>query len=285
MTWTTKYWDIVDRYYWTLHNLGLKSYKLKSFAETETHYLIPKKSLPNKNPIYQRVKKDVEVVHTLRGDEEALNDIFDLTFGIAPDQVIKRLFFDRLSIEDDGPFKSLGLEVRQRYGWPQHANITQQDGLFVSEDSALAVEIKLGAKTNPYQIIKYAMLLCYEEQYSGRKRNLGLIFIRPESCSKLLTKESGFEWPELVDPEKFFDSIPISKRSNKRVNDFVELNGGHFLSVLERMKFGCVSWRDFNSSLSKILGELDYSKQGDQTLQRLLEGFQRQILDHRNTGI
>ena len=285
MTWEKKYWDIVDRYFWTLHNLGLKSYNLRSFEETETHYLVPKDLLSKTKPIYQRARNDVETVTALRGDEEALNDIFDLTFGIAPDSVLKKLFFDSLAIDDDGPFESLGLEVRQRYGWARHANITQQDGLFVSNKSSLGIEIKLGAKTTPDQIVKNAYLLCLEEQHSGQKENLGLLFIRPDFSSDVMTKECGFVWPDLYDAKCFYEGIPVSKRKNKTVNKFIKQNSDHFYSVLNRMKFGCISWCDFNSSISNILHELDASQQGDQTLHRLLSGFQRQLIIHRNTGI
>ena len=61
---------------------------------------------------------------------------------------MRELLIEPLGFEDRGPFESLGREVRDRYGWG-NKNVTQQDGLFVSPQSIVGVELKDGFRIKP----------------------------------------------------------------------------------------------------------------------------------------
>ncbi|MCP4308854.1 MAG: hypothetical protein GY788_29060 [bacterium] len=73
--------------------------------------------------------------------------MFNLTVAIAPDTVISSLFLEPLGFVDPGPFESLGREIGERYGCRKSENVTQIDGVFISEKSIAGVELKLGSAT------------------------------------------------------------------------------------------------------------------------------------------
>ena len=229
---------------------------------------------------------------SLSNKEEILNHIFNFTFAIAADPIISRLFCEPLGIDDQGPFLSLGREVLERYELAE--NVTQQDGLFVSDSAIIAVELKLGSKSWPIQIIKYAALMVLEEKLrqSGgdfRKTQLGLIFIVPNDS--LLTHWNDVHLSGPVIDAGYLSEISTEKldRRLKPSTELEKLLAEHqeqFVSVLDRLKLTVVSWTEFRDSIAKIERELDRSKQqGDQTLRKLLAGLRAQIDVHDRTGI
>ena len=62
-------------------------------------------------------------------------------------------------------------------------------------------------------------------------------------------------------------------------------SGEAYRGLLNRLKLGVVSWSDFDKSMSEIVSDLAPHRAGDQTLIKLLEGFQAQLRDHDGTGI
>ena len=55
--------------------------------------------------------------------------------------------------------------------------------------------------------------------------------------------------------------------------------------VLNRLVLAVVSWGSFREETEAIEQDLDCSKVGDQSLQRLLAGLRAQITSHDNTGL
>ena len=62
--------------------------------------------------------------------------------------------------------------------------MTQQDGFFVSRKSLIGVELKLGSASSPEQIAKYMALMEWEEQLTGRRDQLGLLFVVADTAVK-----------------------------------------------------------------------------------------------------
>jgi hypothetical protein len=46
---------------------------------------------------------------------------------MAPDVLLKRVFFEPLGIPDEGPFHSIGLEAWKRYGWSRLEDVSLGD--------------------------------------------------------------------------------------------------------------------------------------------------------------
>lgn len=143
MTWNSKYWDILDQLYWSPKYLGLRSISQKHWIKRDGLICVPEELVNKTGPLYSRQRNISDLKEYLHGSEEILNDIFDLTFSIAPDSLINDILLRPLGFEDCGPFDSIGRESATRYGWGVLDNVTQHDGLYVSKQSVVGVEMKL----------------------------------------------------------------------------------------------------------------------------------------------
>jgi hypothetical protein len=280
--WNAKYWDIIDQLYWWPRYLGLNSIGQKHWRIEGDRLSIPLELVNRSGPLYSRGKRITDLLEDLHGKEEILNHIFDLTFAIAPDELIERCFVAPLGFKDSGPFQSIGREVQNRYAWGSQENVTQQDGFFVSQNSAIGVELKLASSSWPGQIAKYAALLAWEEMTTGTRNQLGLLFIAPEPARSK-------HWPKcgLVDAlidRSFLDQKwerPLPTPIQRLLIDHPE----SVASALDRMKLGFISWAELRSSMVGYAVGLERSSPGDQTLGRLIDGFVAQLDAHRETGL
>ncbi len=277
--WHRKYWDIVDRFYWVPSDLGLKSIVRKGLPVSEGGVCIPLEMLGGADRIYVRDRKIHSAIERLGQQEEILNNIFDISFAIAPDEVISRLLFDPLAIRDEGPFDSIGREIWKRFGWGEYENVTSPDGFIVSGQSIVAVELKLGAKSSVNQLAKYVALLVWEEMKAGQRENLGLLYITPSGDPSRL-------WAKGTEPEAFPNLMPqIQKlRLPPRINTLFEDHPDRLASVLERLIIKIISWQEHIEAVSGLRESLDAKDRGEQTLRRLLDGYYSQLIEHKKTG-
>lgn len=281
MAWNRKYWDIIDQLYWWPRYLGLNSINQRHWRIEGDRLSIPLEMVNRSGPLYSRGQRITELIDGLHAKEEILNHLFDLTFGIAPDVLIELCFAAPLGFSDHGPFDSIGREAQDRYGWGAE-NVTQQDGFFVSDRSAIAVELKLGSTSWPGQIAKYAALLTWEEMAHGPRDQIGLLFIAPEAARTNHWTKCGLA-ADLIDAT-FLDQTWTRPLPAPIQRLFAE-NRSHVESVLERMRLAFISWSDLRHRLCAYAEGLDRSAPGDQTLGRLIDGFVAQLDAHRLTGL
>ena len=282
MKWNSKYWDIVDDFYWVPNYLGLKSIGRKKWTERDGLICVPSEQVNRTGPLYTRERKATENVGDLRRKEEILNHMFDLTFAIAGDSVVWELLVEPLGFEDRGPFESFGKEVRDRYGWG-NSNVTQQDGLFVSRSSIVGVELKTGSGSSPEQILKYVLLMCCEEYISGPRRNVGLLYIVPENSRAALWRKCGVHEDGQIDAS-FLEKLP-RKKLDSFLGALDGLSEDAFKSLLDRLHLAFISWTEFDHAMREIVARLDPEDPGDQTLMNLLNGFRSQVAEQEGTGI
>ncbi len=280
MTWTNKYWDILNHFYWWPPYIGLRSISQKKWTKQDGKVCVPAELVNMAGPLYCREQKFEDLENHLLGNEEILNHIFDLTFSIAPDFVINESFLKPLGYDDEGSFQSIGREVNDRYSW--NGNVTQQDGFFVSDNSAIAVELKLKSSSWPEQVLKYSALLAWEELHKGSRENLGLLFIVPAYSIDNHWKKCGLNGPTI---DRSFLDTKWKKKLPDEISNLIENNFEQVASVLDRLKINVISWSDLRNSLLEIHSTLDLSHRGDQTLSRLLSGFLAQLDAHRDTGL
>ena len=273
MTWNEKYWDIISNIYWTPRFIGMSSVASETLGESN--------ALPKEGRVYVRTRKHKDILEYLSFQEEVLNHVFNVTFAIAGDAILSSLLCEPLEIEDEGPFTSLGRELALRFDFGE-SNVTQPDGFFTTPKSVLGVELKLGSATWPEQIAKYLALMHLEERCSGKRDNLGLLFIVPESVREGHLSKIGVEGSG-IDAE-FLTRLNRSKLP-KRIRDLLEKNPDSIDSVRSRVRLASVSWIWLRDQLEQIESTLDSSKPGEQTLLRLLCGLRTQIECHEKTGI
>ena len=237
-----------------------------------------------KKNLFTRTCKNDELQEKLNAYEEILNHVFNLTFAIAGDAVLKRLFCAPLGINDDGPFESIGRETTQRYNWGSK-NVMQHDGFFRTSNSLLGIEMKLtSSSSSPVQIMKYAALFAWEEEkIKDLYDDIGLLYIIPKSSLAKHWKKCGLDGPEI--DESFIEKRLNDLKENSEVRKLYEDCRQTMSSVLNRLKLSVITWSSLREELLSIERELNCQDVGDQTLLRLLSGFRVQLEAHKKTGI
>jgi hypothetical protein len=281
VTWDKKYWDLIHKLYWEPRYLGLDPISEKEMRRSGVLVCVSKEFLGSRR-LRRRTKTEGEVFQQLGQSEDSLNVFFDITFGIAPDTLINSFFCRPLGIDDNGPFRSLSLlEVTERYEWGQ-VNVTQHDSFFISDRSIFFVELKLNAPTSMGQILKYAALIVLEEELSGKRQNVGLLYIVPEESKAQLWNKCGLDGPVMTD--QIINEAMLSP-PNATVKSLVLKDKDRFADALSRMRLASLSWTQLHQSVCAEIQKLDQTDTGQQTLHRLLMGFHEQLRKHGDTGI
>jgi hypothetical protein len=153
--------------------------------------------------------------------------------------------------------------------------------LFVSASSAVAVELKLGAKSSPNQLLKYVPILGWEEEASGSRQQLGLLFIVPTAAIGKHWSACQFEGPT-VDRSFVarFASGALHKKLSGTVRDLLQGKPEKLASVLDRVKLAVASWEDLVGCRHKIQAKLQQSHPGDQAFDLLIRGLTAQVKGH-----
>lgn len=278
MSWVSKYWDTIDQLYWDPSLLGLASVPKSEWQVEDALISIPKDRVRKGGSIYTRKGSTAENSERLRRLEEPLNHIFDITFGIAPDEAIQKLILHPLGFEDHGPFERLGREITSRYDGFANINTTQQDGFYVGPRSITGVELKLGSKTWPGQALKYLALMVAEEKLSGRRDQIGLLYITPHETSDATFHQLGASNNGKLAPS-FLANMPQRQR-NKVLSEMLERDQQHFEDALGRLCIKHISWRTLCDAC-KLLAENQVSETAaGQTYRNLMAGFADAIESH-----
>ena len=281
MTWDSKYWDTLDQLYWSPGYLGLSSIPKKQLSENEEFILVPHDQVKKGGTIYTREGNAKSNSVRMKGLEETLNHIFDITFAIAPDEVVQELFHKQAGIADQGPFESIGREIRTRYEWG-NANVTQQDGLLVSSNSVLGVELKLGSKTWCEQVLKYLMIMVQEEKLGGERPDIGLLYITPNSFDEVMQHAGAEKTGGL--PESFLGDFDPAKM-NATMRKILEADREALESAASRVSLSHMSWAELAAKCEALIEDLEGKSAGNQTLERLLLGFVSAVKEHSGVGI
>ena len=208
------------------------------------------------------------------GQEEILNHVFNIAFGIAPDALIERCFLAPLAFSDSGPFSSFGREVGDRYGWGRLENVTQQDGFFVSQKSLVGVELKIRATTRPEQIAKYVALIAWGEALTRPRNQVWLIFIVPDAADHKHLKSCRLASTAI---DRSYLDVLARHRPKGRVGRLFEDSPETVAGILDRLQLTFLSWRDLLTTIAGFCEGLDPAVPGDQTLLRLVAGLRAQI--------
>lgn len=276
MSWTEKYWDAVDQFYWAPQYIGLKSIPQRFWSIEGESVSIPKEMVNPSGPLYRRLRSGEDYWEYVRRQEETFNHIFSLAFAILPGDVIGELLGGFTGAGYGHFYESIGREFRFRYGWGRNVNITTPDGFFIAEGSILAVELKFNAKTSLDQLAKYSVLLAAEDHLSNKHKSLDLLYIFNRDPVTAFQQQAGFKHDTFGG--HVFDDLHAAV-SNKTVSSFLQDNEAAVRSALDRININCISWHclcDALRSFSNSTGE----GRGDRTLKKLVEGLMTEIECH-----
>jgi hypothetical protein len=277
MTWDKKCWGIFNNIYWEMRFAGMQGVGLTSeLAARLREQNVP---VPKGDSVYVRVHNDADHKKKLLSQEVVLNHFFNIAFDIADDTTVSELLCGPLGINDTGPFDSYNQGFgHERFGWPEQANVTQPDGFFFSSNSLIAVELKLESLTRLDQIAKYLAVMHLEEKHSGKRGNLGLLFIVPEKVRERIFSKIGMKGATI-------DSDFIARLKEVKLPLRLKTPAEELEGIAKRVRLASVSWTWLRDRLKQIESELDGRNRGEQTLLRLLRGLRTQIEKHGKTGI
>jgi hypothetical protein len=216
----------------------------------------------------------------MRGLEELLNHMFEIALGLAPDALISELFHARMGFHDAGPFERIGGEFSTRYGFGNE-NVTQPDSLLISDTTLLALEMKIGASTSAEQVLKYLSLMVAEEEQSGRRCRLGLLYITPHPNSERVFKQARVDCGGQIHAD-FLDQLSTIKL-NGFLKKQIARNPEAFSEAASRLEIGHVSWANLVESMRSVRDRYLNPTPGDETLRRLMDGWIASIEEHDGT--
>jgi len=282
MAWNAFYYEIIDQIYWQPRYIGMKSINQKHWARKDGMLSVPLDKVNTSGPLYTRSLSLDALRPYLDRQEEILNQVFNLTFAIAPDYVLRSVFHEPLRISAAGPYKPLGQDVASRYGWRRFANITKHDWFFTSDTSAVGVELKLRSTSWPAQLAKYIALMVWEQIHSGERDELGLLFIIPHDSLASHWPKCGLDGPHVnaafLD-EEWSRALPLE------IRNLFSAHRELVSRTIGKLRLEAISWTQFRDTIARLQSELDPEKGTDQTLYRLLEGLLHQLQNHQGTGI
>ena len=162
-SWVEEYYDALRFFYWEPMHLGRRKYadaRLNTFGKVSEH---------------------------LRKIEVTLNHQLKQFLCLAPGSLRNGLFEEALGRQITGEFIMAGSldDVDKTY---ELHNAVQPDFLFLTDDTTVAVEMKIEAKSSVTQVLKYALLALAIERNAGRKMQHFLIFLGPNGFSDLWRK-------------------------------------------------------------------------------------------------
>lgn len=278
--WTQKYWTLLDRLYWSPQYLGLKSIPRRIWSIDGTNVSIPRDMTNPNGPLYRRIRSGNEYWTYVVRQEEVFSYLFDLSFAILPGDVIAQILDPLVGAGTHHQYEMLGGKtLRERYGAKENANITTPDGFFVAPESILALELKFNAKASLDQLAKYVMLFTAEQQKTGNRDRLNLLFIfNTSDPDSTLEKNLGVKKSQ-ISPDLIDDLVGAV--DNKVVKPYLSNHRELVKSTLSRLKVSCANWTALADALGRFSAKLDVGgSMGDRTLKRLVDGIVAEIHQH-----
>lgn len=261
MAWNAEYWDLMTNLYWDPKRIGCR--RIIELCDA------CKRKRPDKH-----LRSPDTVIGRLKRLEEPLNDIFNVFLRIAPSRFPGRLFGSAFRSPIDDRFVFLGQEIANRYGFGD-ANITQHDVFLAGKQTLLMVELKVGAATDLLQVAKYALLAALEEQESGRRERLLLVYLTPDKPFNRIWKEGFQNADELREALRRYDPTLTEKKTLAKIFAY---HHDKVSDVIGRLEIGFMTYAGFANALNMERGLLDSDTMGDETLIRLIDGLHGELV-------
>lgn len=279
MPWNDKVLDNLEQIYWSPDKIGLKSIKRQPTPDG-TGFFVPKERLAGGKSLYSRGQAYPEWRPAISKKEELLNQILEIALAIAPSSFIADVFFAPVGIRPAGRIRTIGREVGARHSEFAPHQFTQHDGLYVSDNAIVMMEMKLKARTSIEQYLKYCTLAALEELVSGKKDHVGLIYLVPTGCVLRTRKDLRLDDPEAVDqiwndPAAFTDKSPLLRLLTNHLDEIRDVG--------ERLVLQIITWDDFLRAMVQTRDNAAVT--GNETLENLMQGMIAQIQATPDCGL
>ncbi len=248
-TWNKEYYDALSFYYWEPQHLG----KLKN----------PKSK-------YNNVK---DVLSHLKKMEVSLNHQFNLFFQLLPNELFHQFFgsiVQNLELDD---YKYQSLENLKILNLN---DATQPDIFFKGNNNLIGVELKVGAKTNLDQVMKYAMLYHFSQTNDDKNKNNHLVYF---GCGEFhnLFKDNKTTIQSLKD-EMSLDMIPdITKKGKISLKEVKE----SILDIAQQMTITYISYKEIYLLFDHLKSQIEIESQYSSTIIKLIEGMQNELSERK----
>jgi hypothetical protein len=279
MPWNEKVLDNLEQVYWSPDKIGLKSIKRQPTPDG-AGFFVPKELLAGGKSLYCRGQAYPEWRPTITKKEELLNQVLEIALAIAPSSFVANVFFAPLGIRPTGRIRTIGREVGARHSEFAPVQFTQHDGLYVSDNAIVMMEMKLKARTSVEQYLKYCTLAALEEMVGGKKDHVGMIYLVPTGAVMRTRRDLWLDDPGAMDqiwkdPAKFTDKSPL-----------LRLLANHpekIRTVGERLVLQIITWDDFLRAMLQTRD--DAVATGNETLENLMQGMIAQIQATPDCGL
>jgi hypothetical protein len=131
--------------------------------------------------------------------------------------------------------------------------------------------------------IRYRSRNWEEETVSGRRQNLGLLYIAPEALVAEIGRKFS-QWERPLD-WNIIRTHPEAQTLNRHIREIIGSDEAHFADVVGHLSLEPISWSYLYRKACELRGRLDPANPKEQTLYRLLDGFLEQLTEHHATGI
>jgi hypothetical protein len=206
-----------------------------------------------------------EIIASIKKLEEPLNHILNVFFSLAPSSLIARIVGSSSAGES---FRSIHFtELRDAADSKVlYSKLCQPDAFFLGTKLRACIELKVGAKLDVQQVIKYAALMrLYSRDLSMPNR---LILLGPKTFRDLWGRSSIDSEEKLREAIGCFESEKLERRLRKFESSLDEAK--RFANSLE-LQFMPIP--EFEEILSLELASLDARNPGDEVYVKLLSGM------------
>jgi len=246
-SWVEGYYEALEFFYWEPQHLGRKKHEASRFKTLK------------------------EVQDHLRLMEVTLNHQIKQFFALAPKSFRNRLFGRALKTTVSGEFVLVGSELDREYSL---SNATQPDFLFTAPDATVSVEMKIEAKSNVSQVLKYALLGLAVEQQDKCRRKHHLIFLGVGGFGDLWKERfrSLGELKQVLETKKesFLDGRPERLRAER----------ARYEEIVSTLSIGFLSYGAFADLLRTERDSLDDSM-GAQVYRNLIDGMLHELNERK----
>jgi hypothetical protein len=230
-------------------------YELIEFLFWEPQHIGKKKKINSKYENWNDVIAHLEKIEVL------LNHHFSLFFNLISYKQKQSILSNLLKISLDDDFEISSMRTRNLETIID--NFTQPDLLFEGRENVVYVEMKIGAKSNCAQLLKYLILHILYEEKTKTSKNPYLLFIGVGNLQNFFTEK--IETIEALKVLLYEYEIPPRKRIN---NIDIREYRVRALRLLETIDIAFVNYDDLGQVLCK---ELDKTK--NETEQKLFGGL------------
>lgn len=252
--WNDEYYEIIDFYFWEPQHIGR--------SKTEK----------------SRYKNMEDVKNHILNMEVSLNHQLNIFFRLAPEDFINKLVKNYFHNSFDDKYLFHGENE-----WKQYvpAEETQPDLFLSGESTNLAIELKLGAKSNMEQVAKYLLLHQLNNQSYNKEKQPYLLYISPSSFSSLWAEKFKSK-SELI---SCFKENNFTKLKEKTKNNISESTWDSALNLIDEVEIEAITYKQFHELLIKYRDNIDMTQKYSDTIDSLFLGLINELESRSATKV